>query len=95
MKMTVFWNVALCSLVEVYRRFRGAVSIIKTSPCIYWLSLNEERKTVIHKTRFHSQKVTTIRVGHHEYTSYNSAGYSTLFLLKYDRIFSQATTKRM
>jgi hypothetical protein len=23
MKMTVFWDVALCSLVEVYRRFRG------------------------------------------------------------------------
>jgi hypothetical protein len=24
MKMTVFWDVALCSLVEVYQRFRGA-----------------------------------------------------------------------
>jgi hypothetical protein len=24
MKMAVFWDVALCSLVEVYRRFRGA-----------------------------------------------------------------------
>jgi hypothetical protein len=24
MKMTVFWDVATCSLVEVYRRFRGA-----------------------------------------------------------------------
>jgi hypothetical protein len=24
MKMTVFWVVAPCSLVEVYRRFRGA-----------------------------------------------------------------------
>jgi hypothetical protein len=24
MKMTVFWDVTLCSLVEVYRRFRGA-----------------------------------------------------------------------
>jgi hypothetical protein len=24
MKMTVFWDVAQCSLVEVYRRFRGA-----------------------------------------------------------------------
>jgi hypothetical protein len=23
-KMTVFWDVAPCSLVEVYRRFRGA-----------------------------------------------------------------------
>jgi hypothetical protein len=28
MKMTVFWDVALYSLVEVYRRFRGAYSII-------------------------------------------------------------------
>jgi hypothetical protein len=24
MKMTVFWDVALCSLVEIDRRFRGA-----------------------------------------------------------------------
>jgi hypothetical protein len=24
MKMAVFWVVALCSLVKVYRRFRGA-----------------------------------------------------------------------
>jgi hypothetical protein len=24
MKMTVFWDVALCILVEVYQRFRGA-----------------------------------------------------------------------
>jgi hypothetical protein len=24
MKMTVFWDVAPCSLVEIYRRFRGA-----------------------------------------------------------------------
>jgi hypothetical protein len=24
MKMTVFWDVSPCSLVEVYRRFRGA-----------------------------------------------------------------------
>jgi hypothetical protein len=24
MKMTGFWDVVLCSLVEVYRRFRGA-----------------------------------------------------------------------
>jgi hypothetical protein len=24
MKMTVFWDVAPCSLIEVYRRFRGA-----------------------------------------------------------------------
>jgi hypothetical protein len=24
MKMTVFWDIAPCSLVEVYRRFRGA-----------------------------------------------------------------------
>jgi hypothetical protein len=24
MKMAVFWTVALCSLVEVYRRFRGS-----------------------------------------------------------------------
>jgi hypothetical protein len=24
MKMAVFWDVAPCSLVEVYRRFRGA-----------------------------------------------------------------------
>jgi hypothetical protein len=24
MKITIFWDVAPCSLVEVYRRFRGA-----------------------------------------------------------------------
>jgi hypothetical protein len=24
MKMTVFWDVALCSLVEIYRRYTGA-----------------------------------------------------------------------
>jgi hypothetical protein len=29
MKMVVFWVVALRSLVEVYRRFRGAASIIR------------------------------------------------------------------
>jgi hypothetical protein len=25
MKMAVFWDVAPCSLIEVYRRFRGAL----------------------------------------------------------------------
>jgi hypothetical protein len=29
MKMAVFWDVAPCSLVEVYRRFRGPCSIIR------------------------------------------------------------------
>jgi hypothetical protein len=29
MKMVVFWVVAPCSLVEDYRRFRGATSIIR------------------------------------------------------------------
>jgi hypothetical protein len=28
MKMTVFWNVALYSLVEIYRRFKGAYCLI-------------------------------------------------------------------
>jgi hypothetical protein len=28
MKMAVFWVVVLCSLVEIYRRFRDAASII-------------------------------------------------------------------
>jgi hypothetical protein len=28
MKMTVFWDVAPCSLVEVYRRFRGVPIVI-------------------------------------------------------------------
>jgi hypothetical protein len=27
LKMTVFWNVAPCSLVEVYRRFRGTLCL--------------------------------------------------------------------
>jgi hypothetical protein len=27
MKMSVFWVVALCSLVEVYQRFRGLCSL--------------------------------------------------------------------
>jgi hypothetical protein len=30
MKMIVFWVVAPCSLVEIDRRFRGAVVIIRT-----------------------------------------------------------------
>jgi hypothetical protein len=29
MKLTVFWEVAECSLIEINRRFRGAVSIIR------------------------------------------------------------------
>jgi hypothetical protein len=28
MKMAVFWVVGLCSLVEVYQRFRGACCLI-------------------------------------------------------------------
>jgi hypothetical protein len=30
MKMTIFWVVVLCSLVEVYRRFRGVATSITT-----------------------------------------------------------------
>jgi hypothetical protein len=33
MKMTVFWNVALCSLVEVYRCFRGACCLHHQAYC--------------------------------------------------------------
>jgi hypothetical protein len=33
--MTVFWNLALCSLVEIDRRFRGA-------SCIYHVGLTME-----------------------------------------------------
>jgi hypothetical protein len=42
LKMTVFWDVASCSLVEIDRRFRGAialmmeaVSIPETLVCFY------------------------------------------------------------
>jgi hypothetical protein len=28
MKRTVFWDVALCSLIEVCRRFRGAIAMM-------------------------------------------------------------------
>jgi hypothetical protein len=45
MKMAVFWVVAPCSLVEVYRRFRGAyylmmeaVSTSETSVNIYQIT---------------------------------------------------------
>jgi hypothetical protein len=33
MKVTVFWDIAPCGLVEVYRRFRGGTaSIIRAQP---------------------------------------------------------------
>jgi hypothetical protein len=35
LKMTVFWDVAPCSLAEVYRRFRGAY-------CLHYQSLMME-----------------------------------------------------
>jgi hypothetical protein len=33
MKMAVFWVVALCSLVEVYRRFRSACCLLHQGEC--------------------------------------------------------------
>jgi hypothetical protein len=49
MKMTVFWDVVPCSLVEIYRRFRGAASIMmeteEVSTC--------ETPVDFYKTRLH------------------------------------------
>jgi hypothetical protein len=35
MKMTVIWDVALCSLAEVYRRFRGAYCLHHHRPDVH------------------------------------------------------------
>jgi hypothetical protein len=44
MKMTVFWNVALCSLVEVYRLLRGALKMETAST--YETSINFYQTTL-------------------------------------------------
>jgi hypothetical protein len=40
MKMTVFWDVAPCDLVEVYRRFRGAIALIMEAESTSETSVN-------------------------------------------------------
>jgi hypothetical protein len=40
MKMTVFWDVAPCSLVEVYRRLRGAIALMMEAESTSETSVN-------------------------------------------------------
>jgi hypothetical protein len=40
MKMAVFWVVEPCSLVEVYRRYRGAIALIMEAASTSETSLN-------------------------------------------------------
>jgi hypothetical protein len=43
MKMAVFWDVALCSLVEVYQCFWGAC-------CLHQAAQTPETSTIFHQT---------------------------------------------
>jgi hypothetical protein len=48
MKLTVFWDVALCSLVEVYRRFRGAYSLHHQGVALIMVMMANIYQTSLH-----------------------------------------------
>jgi hypothetical protein len=41
MKMTVLWDVVPCSLVVIYRRFRGAYGIIRAKTRVYFNKITQ------------------------------------------------------
>jgi hypothetical protein len=40
MTMTVFWDVALCSLMEVYQHFRGVIALMMEAASTFETSVN-------------------------------------------------------